>query len=188
MMCEQMLRDCSASSKLSFMILRYFNAAGADPDGEIGECHDPETHAIPLILAAAAGERPFTVFGNDYPTADGTCVRDYVHVTDLAHAHVLALRALLDGSDSLAMNIGTGRGWSLLELINIASQITSRSIPMIVGPRRRGDPPALVSECSIAHARLGWSPRYPDVAKQISHAWAWRQKMTSKIAATISSS
>jgi len=176
MMCERILSDCADAFSLNWMALRYFNAAGADPDGEIGECHVPETHVIPLILDAAAGEREaFTVFGTDYPTADGTCIRDYIHVSDLADAHVLALRNLMQGGESEAVNIGTGRGWSVLELIDIARQVTGREIPIRPGPRRPGDPPALVSEPRRARERLAWWPRYPSVAQQIEHAWAWHQ-------------
>jgi len=156
--------------------LRYFNASGSDPDGEIGECHVPETHVIPLVLDAAAGRRDaFTVFGTDYPTPDGTCIRDYIHVSDLADAHVLALQALLRGGESEAINVGTGRGWSVLELVEIARKITRRNIPILFGPRRPGDPPALVSDPRRARERLAWSPRYPEIAEHISHAWAWRQ-------------
>jgi UDP-arabinose 4-epimerase len=176
MMCERILSDCADAFSMNWIALRYFNAAGADPDGEIGECHVPETHVIPLLLDAAAGEREaFTVFGTDYPTADGTCVRDYIHVSDLADAHVLALRNLLQGGESEALNIGTGRGWSVLELIDIARRVTGRSIPIRCGPRRLGDPPALVSDPTRSRERLAWWPRYPDVAQQIAHAWAWHQ-------------
>ncbi len=176
MICERMLRDCADASSLTFMALRYFNAAGADPEGEIGECHVPETHAIPLLLDAAAGEAAaFTVFGDDYPTPDGTCIRDYVHVADLADAHVRALRDLLQAGGSSAVNIGTGRGWSVRELVDIARKVTGRDIPIRSGPRRPGDAPALVSDPTLARARLGWSPRYADVAAQVAHAWAWRQ-------------
>lgn len=140
------------------------------------ECHVPETHVIPLVLDAAAGRRDaFTVFGTDYPTPDGTCIRDYIHVSDLADAHVLALRILLQGGDSEAINVGTGRGWSVLELVEIARKITRRDIPILLGPRRPGDPPALVSDPQRARERLEWLPRYPDIAEHISHAWAWRQ-------------
>ncbi len=176
MICERMLGDCAAASSLTFMALRYFNAAGADPAGEIGECHVPETHVIPLLLDAAAGEaEAFTIFGDDYPSMDGTCIRDYIHVSDLADAHVCALRALLQGGESAAVNVGTGRGWSVLDLVEIARKVTGRDIPTRFGPRRRGDPPELVSNPALVHERLGWSPRYPDVAQQIAHAWAWRQ-------------
>jgi UDP-glucose-4-epimerase GalE len=176
MICERMLRESAASSTLTFMALRYFNAAGADPDGEIGECHVPETHAIPLLLDAAAGDADaFTVFGDDYPTLDGTCVRDYIHVADLADAHVRALRDLLQGGESAALNVGTGRGWSVRELIALARKVTGRDPAIRIGARRPGDPPALVSDPALVRARLGWSPRYADVGQQIAHAWAWRQ-------------
>ena len=176
MICERMLGDCAEAFPLKWIALRYFNASGSDPDGEIGECHVPETHVIPLVLDVAAGRRDaFTVFGTDYPTPDGTCIRDYIHVSDLADAHVLALRILLQGGESEAINVGTGRGWSVLELVEIARKITCRDIPILFGPRRPGDPPALVSDPRRARERLAWSPRYPDIAEHISHAWAWRQ-------------
>src|SRR5712671_5712779 len=176
MICELMLRDCAAATTLTFMALRYFNAAGADPEGDIGECHVPETHVIPLLLDAAAGDADaFTVFGDDYPTADGTCIRDYVHVTDLADAHVRALQDLLAGGRSASVNVGTGRGWSVRQLIDIARKVTGRDIPIRFGARRPGDPPELVSDPALARARLGWSARYADVADQVAHAWAWRQ-------------
>jgi UDP-arabinose 4-epimerase len=176
MLCERMLSDCAAASNLTYMALRYFNAAGADPESQIGECHVPETHVIPLLLDAAAGDlEAFTIFGDDYPTADGTCIRDYIHVADLAEAHVRALGALLDGGKSAAINIGTGRGWSVRELVEIARRVTGRDIPIKVGPRRLGDPPVLVSDPTFACERLGWVPRYADAAEQMAHAWAWRQ-------------
>jgi UDP-arabinose 4-epimerase len=176
MICERMLRECAAAFSLSFMALRYFNAAGADPECEIGECHVPETHVIPLLLDAAAGaNKSFTIFGDDYPTADGTCVRDYIHVTDLADAHVRAVRALIDGSQSTALNLGTGRGWSVRELVNSARDVTGCDIPVIVGARRSGDPPVLIADATRARDRLGWQPRHPDLKTQVKHAWAWRQ-------------
>jgi UDP-glucose-4-epimerase GalE len=176
MICERMLRECSAAFPLTFMALRYFNAAGADPEGEVGECHVPETHAIPLLLDAASDPaKPFTIFGDDYPTPDGTCVRDYVHVSDLADAHVAALRALTEGAESAALNLGTGRGWSLRELVDGVHQVTNRDVTVRVGPRRPGDPPALVADAARARQQLGWQPRYSDIATQIAHAWAWRQ-------------
>jgi UDP-arabinose 4-epimerase len=175
--CEQMLKECAAASALNFIALRYFNAAGADPDGDIGECHVPETHAIPLLLDVAAAERPhFTIFGDDYPTADGTCIRDYIHVTDLADAHVAALRALLDGgAENGAFNLGTGRGWSVRELVETARDVTKCPLPVQIGPRRLGDPPRLVADASRARERLGFRPRFSDIASQVAHAWAWRQ-------------
>jgi UDP-arabinose 4-epimerase len=175
MICERMLGECAAAYALNFMALRYFNAAGADPDGEIGECHVPETHAVPLLLEAAEGGRAFTVFGDDYPTADGTCVRDYVHVTDLADAHVRALRALLDGADPMALNLGTGRGSSVRELVATVREVTGRDFPMQFGPRRPGDPPALVADPTRAREKLGWRPVHSELATQVAHAWAWRQ-------------
>jgi len=176
MICEQMLRDCAAAFPLSFIALRYFNAAGADPECDLGECHVPETHAIPLLLEAAAGERKrFVIFGDDYPTADGTCVRDFIHVTDLADAHVKAVRALLDGADSAALNLGTGRGWSVHELVATVREVTGCKFPVQVGARRPGDPPILVADASRARHQLGWRPRYADLATQVTHAWLWRQ-------------
>ena len=175
--CEQMLADCAATSALNFIALRYFNAAGADPDGEIGECHVPETHAIPLLLEVAAGEKPhFTIFGDDYPTTDGTCIRDYIHVADLADAHVAALRALHDGAaKNTAFNLGTGRGASVRELVDAAREVTKHPLPVQIGQRRPGDPAWLVADASRAHEQLDWHPRYREVATQIAHAWAWRQ-------------
>jgi UDP-glucose-4-epimerase GalE len=176
MICERMLRECATVVPLTFMALRYFNAAGADPDGEIGECHVPETHAIPLLLDAAANATAgFTIFGGDYPTADGTCVRDYVHVTDLAAAHVAALRALLDGAESTALNLGTGRGWSVRELVEAVRRSTGRDVAAHVGQRRPGDPPVLVADAARARHQLSWQPRYSDLATQVAHAWTWRQ-------------
>jgi len=157
--------------------LRYFNAAGADPDGEIGEDHDPETHLIPLILEAAAGKRPnITIYGTDCDTQDGTCIRDYVHVTDLAEAHVLALKALEEGSGSAKFNFGTGKGFSVREVISAAEGITGRSIPVVEGPRRPGDPPCLVADAAIAKNRLGWQPQYDELKPIIATAWDWMLK------------
>ena len=176
MICERMLQECAAAFPLSFMALRYFKAAGADPQSETGECHVPETHAIPLLLEAAAGEsKGFTIFGDDYPTADGTCVRDYIHVADLADAHVAAVRALLDGADSAALNLGTGRGWSVRELVAGVREVTACDVPVLVGARRPGDPPVLIANASRARHQLAWQPRYTDLKSQIMHAWAWRQ-------------
>jgi UDP-arabinose 4-epimerase len=178
MTCERMLRECSVAFSLTFMALRYFNAAGADPEGEIGECHVPETHVIPLLLDAADGAGTFTIFGNDYPTADGTCVRDYIHVSDLADAHVAALRLLLDGAESAAVNLGTGYGWSLRDLIDSICRITHRDITVRVGPRRPGDPPVLIADASRARKLLCWQPRYSSLDIQVAHAWAWRQGLS----------
>jgi UDP-arabinose 4-epimerase len=144
MICEQMLRECAQAFPLSYIALRYFNAAGADPDGEVGECHVPETHVTPLLLDAAVGEgKAFTIFGDDYPTADGTRVRDYIHVSDLADAHVQALDALLNGAESTTLNLGTGRGWSVRELVTAVGEIIGRDFPVQIGARRPGDPAVL---------------------------------------------
>jgi UDP-arabinose 4-epimerase len=174
--CERMLRECAAAFPLSFIALRYFNAAGADPDCEIGECHVPETHVIPLLLDAAAAEKAsFTIFGDDYPTADGTCIRDYIHVSDLADAHVKAVRALLDGAESTALNLGTGCGWSVRELVATVREVTGCEFRVQVGARRPGDPPSLIADASRARQQLEWRPQYADLTAQVRHAWAWRQ-------------
>lgn len=176
MICERMLAECALAFPLSFVSLRYFNAAGADPEGEIGPCQIPATHAIQLLLDAAAGESPgFTIYGDDYPTADGTGVRDYIHVTDLADAHVKALSALLAGAENTVLNLGTGRGWSVRELVATVREVTGCDFPVRVGARRPGDPPALVANASRARHQLGWRPRYADLTSQVTHAWAWRQ-------------
>ncbi|WP_414520560.1 NAD-dependent epimerase/dehydratase family protein, partial [Synechococcus sp. H55.10] len=161
---EQMLRDFQAAYGIRFISLRYFNAAGADPDGEIGEAHDPETHLIPLVLEVAAGQRPhITVFGDDYNTPDGTCIRDYIHVADLAEAHVLALEALASGRPvQTAYNLGNGQGFSVQEVIATAAAVTGRQIPAQIGARRPGDPPCLVGDAAAIQRDLNWQPRYAD--------------------------
>ncbi len=169
---EQMLSDSVAAHGLRSVSLRYFNAAGADPDGEIGEAHDPETHLIPLILEAAAGlRRKLTVHGTDYPTRDGTCIRDYVHVSDLADAHVRALRYLSRHAGAAAFNLGNGKGFTVREVITAAERVTGRKVPFREGPRRPGDPPALVANAASARRNLGWKPRYPDLEAIIATAW-----------------
>ncbi len=156
--------------------LRYFNAAGADESGEIGELHDPETHLIPLALAAAApGKAQLQVFGSDYPTPDGTCIRDYIHVNDLAEAHVRALQHLEKGGDSVALNLGTGRGHSVLEVIQAAETAVGRPVRRQVGPRRAGDPPVLVANAAKAETTLGWKAKY-SLSEIVSTAWAWMHK------------
>lgn len=174
---EQMLRDFGVSSGISHVIFRYFNVAGADPEGEIGEQHVPETHLIPLMLDAVAGKRPaLTVFGTDYPTRDGTCVRDYVHVTDLAAAHVLGLRRLLDGKGNGVFCLGTGRGFSVQEVIEASRAVTNREVPVVIGGRRAGDAAALVSSSTLAVQDLGWEPQHSTLRQMIGDAWAWAQK------------
>jgi UDP-arabinose 4-epimerase len=177
LMVERMLRDFSAAHGIAWTALRYFNAAGADPDNRIGEDHDPETHLIPLVLDAASGRRgPVTVFGTDYDTPDGTCIRDYIHVTDLAEAHVLALAALADGAPSAAYNLGTGRGFSVREVIATSEKVTGLKVPAILGARRPGDPAALVSDASRAREAFGWQPRFIELSDIIATAWAWHQR------------
>lgn len=174
---EQMLQDFGKSVGISHVIFRYFNVAGADPEGETGEQHVPETHLIPLMLDAVAGKRPaLTVFGTDYPTRDGTCVRDYVHVTDLADAHVLGLRRLLDGKGNGVFCLGTGRGFSVREVIEASRAVTNREVPVVIGGRRAGDAAALVSSSTHAIEELGWEPQHSSLRQMIGDAWAWAQK------------
>jgi UDP-glucose-4-epimerase GalE len=172
-MVERMLEDCAAATGLSGAVLRYFNAAGADPDGELGEAHDPETHLIPLLLAAARDGAPFTINGDDYATPDGTCIRDYIHVSDLAHAHVLALDALAGRTGVRAWNLGVGRGLSVKEIIAAAREVTGRPIEVGIGPRRPGDPPELYADPSRARAELGFLPVHSEVRTLVETAWRW---------------
>lgn len=177
LMIERVLRDFDAAHGLRSISLRYFNAAGADPDAEIGEDHDPETHLIPLVLDAAAGRRPhITVFGDDYDTPDGTCIRDYIHVTDLAEAHLLALKSLENGAASTAFNLGNGQGFSVNQVISTARRVTDREIPVKTGARRAGDPPQLVGDASRAIAILGWKPRFAALEDIVQTAWKWHQR------------
>ena len=170
-MVETMLKWFDAIHGLRSVALRYFNASGADPAGGLGEEHDPETHLIPLMLRAVMTGEPMTVFGNDYETPDGTCIRDYIHVNDLAEAHVLALEALLEGSKSDQFNVGTGSGESVLEMIRGVEEVTGRKVPYLVGPRRDGDPPALVANADRLRQVLRWTPRYSGMHDIISTAW-----------------
>lgn len=175
---EQILADADQAHGIRSVVLRYFNAAGADPGGEIGEEHDPEPHLLPLVLLTAAGKRPvLDILGDDYPTPDGTCVRDYVHVCDLADAHVLALQRLLAGGMSDRYNLGNGRGTSVREMVEAARHITGRPIPVRVGPRRAGDPPILVADAAKAQAELGWQPVRTDLDVQIRDAWRWFERV-----------
>lgn len=175
---ERMIADFSAAHGLRAISLRYFNAAGADPEGEIGECHDPETHLIPLALAAALGRIPeLAVFGDDYETEDGTCVRDYVHVSDLADAHVLALGALADAAPGArACNLGNGNGYSVSQVISAVERLTGHSVPVRIGPRRAGDPARLVSASSCAANDLGWRPQLGEMDQIIASAWNWARR------------
>ena len=161
---EMMLKDYAQAYGLRHVILRYFNACGADPDGEIGEWHKPETHLIPRALMAAAGRLDqLAVYGDDYETPDGTCVRDYVHVNDLAHAHILAVEHLANGGENIAVNIGTGNGISIHEIVNSIARATERSIPVLMGPRRAGDPPALYADPTLAREKLGFTAELSDL-------------------------
>lgn len=173
-MCEQILMDYAAAYDIRSVSLRYFNAAGADPGGELGEAHDPETHLIPLVLETAAGFRAhIDVFGDQHPTRDGACVRDYIHVTDLAAAHVLALHKL-DGDTAVSVyNLGNGQGFSVFDVIRAAEQVTNRRISMRVCPPRPGDPPVLLADSSRAAADLDWRPAFDALETQLTHAWQW---------------
>ena len=175
---EQILPDYERAYGLKWVALRYFNAAGAHPDASIGERHDPETHLIPLSLRVASGRlQHLSVYGSDYPTADGTCVRDYVHVWDLANAHLLALEYLERGGASRAFNLGNGNGCSVKEVIASVERVTGRRIAVVYGPRRPQDPAALVADASQARQLLGWRPAYSDLDTIVAHAWAWEQKL-----------
>jgi UDP-arabinose 4-epimerase len=173
---ERALRWYGLAHGLTWMALRYFNAAGADPDGNIGEDHTPETHLIPLVLDAALGRRTVDVFGDDYPTRDGTCVRDYIHVTDLADAHVRAVERLLGGSTSLALNLGSGEGHTVREVIEAVQRVTGRPVPYRIAPRRDGDPAALVANAQRARDALGWVPSQSSLDAFVSTSWRWHTR------------
>ncbi len=174
---EQLLLDISRIHKWGVVCLRYFNAAGADPDCEIGERHSPEPHVIPRLLECAAYGRPFRIYGTDYDTPDGTCIRDFVHVTDLARAHVLAIEKLPSmPRDFITINLGTSRGVSIRELVKVVESVTSSKIEILDNPRRLGDPPVLVADPGAATGLLGWRPEFSDVRRQIETAWAWFKK------------
>ncbi|HSM84158.1 MAG TPA: UDP-glucose 4-epimerase GalE [Nodosilinea sp.] len=177
LMVERILADYDKAYDLHSVCFRYFNAAGAHPSGLLGEDHNPETHLIPLVLQTALGQREsISVFGTDYPTPDGTCVRDYIHVCDLADAHILGLEYLLQGGESTAFNLGNGSGFSVREVIDAAVRITGKQIPVVEVERRAGDPPALVGSSDRARNMLGWNPQYADIDTILAHAWTWHQK------------
>jgi UDP-arabinose 4-epimerase len=177
LMVEKMLRWYGECHGLRWMALRYFNAAGADPDGEIGEDHDPESHLIPLIIGGTLGTRPpVKVFGSDYATADGTAIRDYIHVFDLADAHLRALGCLESGTPSQAVNLGTGQGHSVRAVIEAVSQVSGRNVPYEMAPRRAGDPPELVADPARARTVLEWTPKYADIHTIVEHAWNWHSR------------
>jgi UDP-glucose-4-epimerase GalE len=174
---ERMLADEETAHGLRWAALRYFNACGADPEGDLGECHDPETHLIPVALEAAAGLRDaLPLYGTDYPTRDGTCVRDYVHVTDLATAHVLAIEALIAGRSLGPRNLATGRGVSNREVLAAVERIVGRPVPVKVSPRRPGDPPELIADASRFRAEFNWEPRHSDLDTVIRTAWSWLRR------------
>jgi len=174
---ETMIADFAAAHGLRAAALRYFNAAGADPDGEIGECHDPESHLIPLAMQAVTGDGPpLTLFGDDYPTPDGTCIRDYIHVADLADAHVRALEWLDGNSGAHALNLGTGRGASVREVLDAIERVAGKPVPHLIGPRRVGDPAELISDPAKAMRELGWAPKMSDLDLIVATAWAWHQR------------
>jgi len=161
---------------LRSVCLRYFNASGADPKGRLGEEHDPETHLIPLLLKAIVTGNPITLFGDDYDTPDGTCIRDYIHVLDLAAAHALALENLLAGGGSDAFNAGTGTGHSVLEVVRAVEEVTGRKVPYTIGPRRAGDPPILVANPEKLKRSLGWEPKFPELTDIVATAWEFEKK------------
>lgn len=174
---EEALADYDLAYGLKSVCLRYFNAAGADPEGHLGERHDPETHLIPLVLQTASGLRPYiSVFGRDYDTPDGTCIRDYVHITDLCEAHWLAVQSLMNNSQSQSYNLGNGLGFSVQEVIDTARRVTKRKITTADAPRREGDPARLVADSRLAHEKLNWRPKYSDLSTIIEHAWHWENK------------
>lgn len=175
---EQMLKDLDAAHNLRSVSLRYFNAVGADPEAEIGEAHEPETHLIPLVLAAARDATAIKVFGNDYDTADGTCIRDYVHVLDIADAHVRALRYLIDGGATCAVNLANDRGYSVLEVVATAERVTGKPIRIELAPRRLGDPAVLIGALQRARTLLGWKPERSDLELQIRDAWKWMTRQS----------
>lgn len=174
---EWMLADFATAHGLKSMVLRYFNAAGCDQEGETGERHDPETHLIPRALMAAAGTAPeLELFGDDYPTPDGTCIRDYIHVRDLAAAHVAALRHLADGGDSDTINLGTGSGFSVREIIDGIEKTTGRKVPYRMAARRAGDPPVLVADAGHGRSVLGWEPSHSSLEEILGTAWEWQRR------------
>jgi len=183
LMVERVLKDYADAYGLNSVCLRYFNASGADPEGEIGECHDPETHLIPLILQAASGRRKsITVFGRDYATGDGTCIRDYIHINDLCSAHALALELIISGNrtGALAYNLGNGQGFSVQQVIDIVTKVVAKDNCSLVvqnGQRRPGDPAVLVSDATLAKVELGWKPQFEDLELIVRTAWAWERKL-----------
>jgi UDP-glucose-4-epimerase GalE len=183
---EKVLRWYRESHDLRSVCLRYFNAAGADPEGEIGEDHTPETHLIPLVILSALGDSgTMPIFGSDYPTPDGTAVRDYVHVSDLADAHVRALSYLANGGESTALNIGTGKGYSVREVVETVQRVAGRKVPVKIKARRRGDPAILIAQPDSARDVLGWQPRFTNLEESIGTAWHWHVSQRSQVASAM---
>ena len=180
LMVEQILDDYDHAYGLKSVALRYFNAAGADPDGELGERHSPETHLIPLVLQAASGRREsISVYGDDYDTPDGTCVRDYIHINDLCDAHLLALNKIQNEGQSLRYNLGNGLGFSVMQVINMAKEVTGAAIQVISNERRQGDPAILVADAALAKQELSWQPQFAELHHIIEHAWQWEKSFFS---------
>jgi UDP-glucose-4-epimerase GalE len=175
-MVEKLLHWFDQIHGLRSVTLRYFNASGADPDGQLGEEHDPETHLIPLLFRAIVTGEPITIFGDDYPTADGTCIRDYIHVNDLAQAHIQALESLLAGGGSDVFNVGTGAGYSVREVVRAVEAATGKKVPCAIGPRREGDPPELVADSTKLRRTLRWTPRYSELVNIVATAWNFEQQ------------
>jgi UDP-glucose-4-epimerase GalE len=175
-MVEKILGWLDQLRGLRAIVLRYFNACGADPESNLGEEHEPETHLIPLVFRAIESGLPVKIFGGDYETPDGTCIRDYIHVSDLADAHVLAVEKLLAGGSSDVFNVGTGTGHSVMEVVRAAEEVTGRPAPLEIGPRREGDPPVLVANSAKLRRTLGWKPRYPDLKDMVATAWQFDRK------------
>lgn len=181
-MVEQVLRDYDRAYALKSVCLRYFNACGADPEAELGERHQPETHLIPLALQTLSGRRKnLTLFGRDYATPDGTCIRDYVHIVDLCSAHLLALDYLHTRASSAAFNLGNGEGFSVASVVAAVERVTGQAVPIVEGARREGDPARLVADAQMARSVLGWQPQYADLDTIIAHAWAWEQKQAKHV-------
>ena len=177
LMIERVFSDYDVAYGLRYVALRYFNACGANPEADVGENHNPESHLIPLVLDAAIGKREnIKIFGTDYPTPDGTCVRDYIHVVDLASAHLLALKHLLDGGESRQYNLGNGKGFSVREVINAVKKVTEKEFSVVEVERRAGDPPVLIASSDKIKKELNWEPKYTDIEEIVATAWKWHQK------------
>jgi UDP-arabinose 4-epimerase len=183
MFIEMVMKRYASAYGLQFAALRYFNASGADPEGEIGEHHDPESHLIPLAIHAAMGGNPLKIFGDDYPTPDGTAVRDYVHVNDLADAHLKALQHLIANSGSITLNLGTGSGYSVHEVIRTVEQVSGKKVPANMGPRREGDAPVLVCDPRRVRETLGWVPQHSSLENIVKTAWRWHNEFEKAVLA-----